>query len=185
MVENKDLLNTFIVQLSKFGDKLGTCFIQLPPYFKVSNLPYLESFLKIWPQEMSLAIELRDEGIHKNSDDFNKYFDLLTKFGAIPLITDVSGRRDLLHMAVNSEKVFIRWVGNGLHDTDYSRLIEWKSRLVSWIEKGVQEVYFMLHQPDNEKTPEIAAYFDELFADFKYIDHRGPKIIKEIPNLFS
>lgn len=185
MVENKELLNKFIIQLSKFGDKLGTSFIQLPPYFKASNLHYLEAFLKVWPQEMSIAVELRDQGIHANTDDFKNYYDILTKYGAIPLITDVSGRRDILHMAVNSDIVFVRWVGNGLHETDYTRLEDWKCRIKNWADKGVKDVYFMIHQPDNEKTPEIAAFFDNLFENYEYIEHRGPKIIQKVPNLFD
>ncbi len=185
MISNKTLVNEFIVQISKLEEKLGYCFIQLPPYFKYGNLPYLESFLKFWPQELGLAIELRDEEIHQNKFYFEKYIELLTKHNCVPLITDVAGRRDLLHMVVNSNKVFIRWVGNGLHHTDYERIKQWTERIAFWTSKGVDTLYFMVHEPENEKTPEIAEFLSMELENFQYIGHRGPKIIKESPNLFS
>jgi uncharacterized protein YecE (DUF72 family) len=167
------------------GDKLGQVFLQLPPYFTYKNLPYLEFFLKAWPQEMPLAIELRDEEMHKSRSQFAEYFELLRKYNCSPLITDVSGRRDLLHMAVTNSKVFVRWVGNGLHPTDHERIKDWKARIIEWSKRGVNEVYFMLHEPENLKTPEIAEFMARELENIQYIQHRGPKLIEEPPNLFS
>ncbi len=185
MLTNKDLVNNFIVQLSKIGDKLGQTFIQLPPYFKESNLVYLDQFLSAWPKEMPIAVEVRDEALHQNAPSFKTYLETLARYGASPLITDVSGRRDLMHMAVISKKVFVRWVGNGLHKTDYSRLSEWIPRLESWSKKGVEEIYFMLHEPENLKTPEIGEFLARELENNQYLSHRGPKLIQEQPNLFS
>jgi len=185
MLHNEELVNRFIVQLSKLGDKLGQCFLQLPPYFKYRNLPYLDAFLKVWPVEMPLAVELRNEEMHTNEKQFTSYIKTLTQNNCTPLITDVSGRRDLMHMTITNPTVFIRWVGNGLHKTDFERLKEWKGRINEWVSNGVKTIYFMLHEPENLKTPEIAEFFAQELENIQYIDHRGPKLIKEQPNLFS
>ncbi|WP_235298958.1 DUF72 domain-containing protein [Portibacter marinus] len=185
MLSNENLVNNFIVQLSKLGKKMGQTFLQLPPYFKYESLPYLKSFLKSWPEEIPLAIELRNEEMHNNENYFEAYIDILSQYHCTPLITDVSGRRDLMHMTLNGPKVFIRWVGNGLHPSDYARILEWKERIKTWKQYGVQEVYFMLHEPDNLKTPEIAEIFSKELENIQYIDQRGPKLIQEQPNLFS
>ena len=129
MLHNRDLVNNFVVQLSKFEYKLGATFIQLPPYFTHANLPYLERFLQAWPLEMKLAVELRNLSIYEDVGQFNDYLSILNKYNCIPVITDVAGARSLMHMAVNTDTVFIRWVGNGLHITDYNRIDEWTFRL--------------------------------------------------------
>ena len=43
-----DLIGTFCEAISGFKEKLGTCFIQLPPYFGIDRLPVLKHFLKKW-----------------------------------------------------------------------------------------------------------------------------------------
>jgi uncharacterized protein YecE (DUF72 family) len=134
---------------------------------------------------MSLAVELRDEGMHLDASQFEEYFNILSEFNCTPLITDVSGRRDLLHMAITNQKVFVRWVGNGLHKTDFERIKEWKNRISEWSKRGITEIYFMLHEPENLKTPEIGQYLAEELENIQYIQHRGPTIIKEPPNLFT
>jgi len=40
-------------------NKLGPCFLQLPPSFDISALPALENFLKSLPNEFSYAVEAR------------------------------------------------------------------------------------------------------------------------------
>lgn len=185
MLANKELLNRFILQLSKLENKLGQVFLQLPPYFKYKNLPYLRAFLKVWPQEMPLAVELRDEEIHKSPSHFQEYLEILREYHCTPLITDVSGRRDLLHMSLTTPRVFVRWVGNGLHKSDFERIRDWKNRVLQWSKRGVNEIYFMLHEPENLRTPEIAEFMAAELQGIESIIHRGPKIITEIPNLFS
>ncbi len=52
----------------------------------------------------------------------------------------------------------VRFVGNGLHPSDFSRIEEWATRLKSWFENGLQEVYFFTHEPDNLLAPELTAF---------------------------
>jgi len=79
-----------------------------------------------------------------------------TNTGAI--ITDASGRRDCVHMRLTTPEAFIRFVGNGLHPTDYIRIDDWVQRIKSWLESGIQKVYFFMHQHNELHSPELAKY---------------------------
>jgi uncharacterized protein YecE (DUF72 family) len=111
----------FCENIAGLKEKLGVCFLQLPPYFSPSEINYLEDFLKQFPTEIPLAIEFRHEDFFKKSH-FNKTFDLLEKYHINPVITDVAGRRDVLHQRFTTDTVLIRWVGDKLHPTDYQRV---------------------------------------------------------------
>ncbi len=74
------------------------------------------------------------------------------------LITDTSGRRDMIHMELTVPKAFIRFVGNNIHPTDYPRIDSWIERMGKWMKEGIHEIYFMMHQHDESNTPVISEY---------------------------
>jgi uncharacterized protein YecE (DUF72 family) len=175
----------FSREIKELKDKLGCCFMQMPPYFKYERLHFLERFLSEWDTEIPLAIELRNEDwfIHKNQK--NELFKLLEKYNISTVITDVAGRRDVLHNRLTSDIAMIRFVGNGLHETDYSRINEWVQKLKYWFSKNLKTVYFFSHQPDNILSPEMAVYLTEqLKAIIPNIIVRGPKEIEQQMMLF-
>jgi hypothetical protein len=55
----------------------------------------------------------------------------------------------------------IRFLGNSLHPSDYSRLDQWIGALGQWFEGGVEEVYFFVHQPEEEGVIELVQYVVE------------------------
>lgn len=177
-------IKEFCDAISLFGDKLGMCFIQLPPYFGIDRLAILEQFLKAFPKEIPLAIELRNESFYASGENLNKTIDLLIKYHRTFLITDVAGRRDILHMALTSDTTMIRFVGNDLHPTDFSRLDEWASKLNSWLSCGLKNVYFFPHEPDNINAPEISEYLNHRIKKFDNFNIRGPKTIEQQQSLF-
>jgi len=74
----------------------------------------------------------------------------------------------------------IRFVGNDLHPTDYQRIDEWILRLKDWFAKGITEVYFFTHEPDNIQAPQMAKYLvDKAQAMMPEVSTRGPEFIKE------
>jgi uncharacterized protein YecE (DUF72 family) len=77
------------------------------------------------------------------------------------VITDTSGRRDLVHMRLSSKTAFIRFVGNNLHRTDYTRVDEWVDRLKKWMDGGLETLYFIMHQHEEIDSPELMAYVIE------------------------
>jgi uncharacterized protein YecE (DUF72 family) len=72
--------------------------------------------------------------------------------------SDSSGRRDCVHMRLTKPEAFIRFVGNGLHPTDYSRIDDWIQRIKQWMSQGIEKVYFFMHQHEELHSPELARY---------------------------
>ena len=164
----------FCEALQNFEEKLGICFMQLPPHFKYDDLGALELYLKKFPKHIPLAIELRHESWFSNAQYGKTIFDLLENHGVSTVITDVAGRRDVLHQRLTTRTAVIRFVGNDLHFSDFTRLDAWVLQLKSWFDMGLEEVYFFTHEPDNLKAPDLAAYLvSKIQANFEAI-LRGP-----------
>lgn len=160
------------------GDKLGCCFLQLPPYFGKDRLTELQQFLASIPSEVSLAVEFRHESWFADEEAFLPAFEALKKVGANAVITDVAGRRDVLHHYLPIPEVFVRFVGNGLHATDYTRIDAWVERLEEWREAGLQRVWFFPHEPDNLLAPELSVYLVAQIEKRTGFNVRGPKLWK-------
>ncbi len=171
----------FCEAIQAFEEKLGVCFIQIPPHFGLEHLKTLETYLKHFPKYIPLAIELRNENVFANEGIFNNFFDLMQHNNTSTVITDVSGRRDVLHQRLTTSKAVIRFIGNGLHKTDFERIDAWVERLKTWFIEGLHEVYFFTHEPDNLLSPELALYLhDKIKGSFAAI-LRGPVFFEEKP----
>lgn len=176
-------IKEFCNAIALFEGKLGMCFIQLPPYFGFDRLGLLQSFLDDFPQEIPLAFELRHASFYEG-DNLSAVVDLLTKYDRTLLITDVSGRRDILHMALSSGTVMTRFVGNNLDKTDYSRIDDWVDRLNAWLACGLKDIYFFPHEPDNINAPEISEYLYKKLKGLNKFNVRGPKLLGQQKSLF-
>lgn len=166
----------FAASIAEFGTSLGCSFMQLPPHFGPRELPVLARFLEKFAAQTPLAIEVRHPAFFEASTRHDAYFDLLTRHEVATVITDVAGRRDVCHQRLSSGRVLIRFVGNGLHPSDYTRVDEWATRLKTWFSNGLQEAYFFTHEPDNLLAPELAAYCLEAFGQaMPQMQLRGPK----------
>ncbi|MEL6943039.1 MAG: DUF72 domain-containing protein, partial [Bacteroidota bacterium] len=138
----------FCDRIRLLKEKLGCCFMQLPPYFDTQRIELLRQFLLAFPKDIPLAIEFRHESWFKEKTVFQDLMDLFRANKIATVITDVAGRRDVLHQEVTSAKLVVRFVGNALHPTDYSRIDRWMEELQKLYEAGVEEVYFFPHEPD-------------------------------------
>ena len=175
------LTTQFCEAIGGLEEKLGVCFMQLPPHFTHKNLRILETYLSRFPKNIHLAIELRHEEWFSNERYFKTVFDLLEHYNVSTVITDVAGRRDVLHQRLTTSSAVIRFVGNDLHPTDYKRIDEWVTTLKRWFDEGLHEVYFFTHEPDNLNAPDLAKYLhDAVKAQFDAI-LRGPVFIENEP----
>lgn len=148
----------FLNSISNLGDKLGTCFLQLPPNFTPKSFNELKKYLTELPKEPEVCVELRHPLWFSDAKVFDETFSMLKELGFGSVITDTLGRRDVIHMRLTTRTAFIRFVGNNLHKTDYTRVDEWIERFKTWIDLGLEKLYFMLHQHDEAYTPELAVY---------------------------
>lgn len=169
-------LRLFWEAISGLEEKLGCCFIQLPPHFGYQKAGLLEQFLKTWPTSIPLAVELRHPSWYETPDHTQAMLDLLRKYQKSAVITDVAGRRDVLHMGLSHPVSMVRFVGNGLHETDYQRIDAWVDRLREWYERGLQSAYFFPHEPDNILAPGLAAYLLSAARRIPDLILRGPEL---------
>jgi hypothetical protein len=59
--------------------------------------------------------------------------------------------------------LILRFVGNDLHPTDFERADEWVLLCKNWIKKGLREIYFFVHEPDNRLSPDLVRYVVQAF----------------------
>ncbi|NUQ24625.1 MAG: DUF72 domain-containing protein [Saprospiraceae bacterium] len=169
-----EALRQFCEVIAQLDDKLGCCFLQLPPYFGPEKMPVISQFAARFPKHIPLALEVRHPAWFADTDSAATLFHLLESEGISTVLTDVAGRRDVLHMRLTSPTVLIRFVGNGLHPSDYSRCDEWIRRLRTWYDNGLKEVYFFTHEPDNLLAPQLAQYLWQHAATQLEVQVRGP-----------
>ncbi|MCB0534059.1 MAG: DUF72 domain-containing protein [Saprospiraceae bacterium] len=152
-------IQLFCEAIDGLDEKMGCCFMQLPPYFSVQDVPVLARFLEQFPCDRTpLAVEVRHESFFQKNTAAQDYFNLLADQGVATVITDVAGRRDVCHMRLTTDKVLIRFVGNSLHPTDHLRVEAWAERLRDWFVSGLREVYFFCHEPDNLLAPDLTVF---------------------------
>ncbi len=163
----------YLKAIAAFGNNLGPCFLQVSDNFGPKNIEVLENYLKKLPKDLNVFVEVRHADWFKDAEARKELFEMLAKLKKGSAITDASGRRDCLHMELTTPEAFIRFVGNGgsFLDSDKARVDEWIVRIKKWLENGLENVYFFLHQHDEADTPLIADYTIEQFNK-----HLGSKL---------
>ena len=157
----KELTDQFLEGISGFKDNLGPVFLMPHPGMGPKTLETTEAFIQAIPKDIELFVELRNPQWFSDKEAFEKVFSMLERNNAGSIITDASGRRDCVHMRLTTPVAFIRFVGNGLHRTDYTRVDEWVKRIKQWMESGIQKVYFFMHQHEEIHSPELCKYVIE------------------------
>ncbi|HSZ26460.1 MAG TPA: DUF72 domain-containing protein [Cytophagaceae bacterium] len=161
IVQMTEQMLHFITVLRTLENNLGTSFLQLPQHFGPDKLKSLLYFLNALPEDFSLAIEFRQADWFKDKRKFDKIFNYLEDRKFCTVITDVAGRRDLLHLRLSNRTAFIRFAANDLHPSDFARIDEWSMVLKKWLSEGLKEIYFFIHTPNKALFPELANYFSQ------------------------
>jgi len=157
----EDVTTQFYEGILAFGDKLGPLFLQLSDNYTPKSFPELKTYLEHLPKDIPVFVELRHKDWFAIPENAKQVFDLFRQLNIGAVITDASGRRDVVHMNLPTPHVFIRFVGNSLHPTDYTRVDEWIDRIKNWRDMGLQTVWFFMHQHDERYSPELADYVSE------------------------
>ncbi len=183
LINVADVVTQFATSVMNFDEKLGMVFLQLHDNFKPKDYERLEKFVKEWPREIPLAIELRNTDWFTDEEIFNKICDLFEEFHITNIIVDTAGRRDMLHMRLTTPTAFIRYVGANA-ESDYARLDDWMKHLRKWKEQALQNLFFFVHQNIEKASPLLSAYFIEKLNKEWGTDIPVPKMATETPNLF-
>jgi uncharacterized protein YecE (DUF72 family) len=154
----EEVTSHYLDNISEFGATLGPAFLQLSDNFGPKNFDILRSYLEHLPKDYDVFVEVRHKDWYSDLVAKEELFSMLHALGKGSIITDSSGRRDCVHMGLSTPDAFIRFVGNGLHPTDFSRIDNWVARLGEWVDQGLNRIYFFLHQHDEKDTPILADY---------------------------
>ena len=153
----EEVVDIYLQSVTKLDAKLGTIFLQMREHFKPDKFDQLKSFIESWPSDLPLSVELRHTTWYNDESISNELYDLLESNGISNTLVDTAGRRDLMHMRMTNSRPFIRYVGAN-HESDYSRLDEWVVRISEWIDQGMTELGFFVHQNLEKASPLLSAH---------------------------
>ncbi len=148
----------FIQGIIAFKEFLGPVFLQVSDKFSPAKKDNLVSYLESLPKDIDFFVEVRHAQWFADREVRDDFFNVLRRLKIGAVITDTAGRRDCVHMELPFHKAFIRFVGNNLDPSDFTRIDEWVARIRQWLDMGLQEVYFFMHQPDERFSPELCDY---------------------------
>jgi len=176
---NKEFVtNEFLRGIVAFEKHLGPIFVQVSDAFTTKRKEELFSFLRSLPTDIQFFLEVRHPDWFGKEDMRTELFDFLRSINMGIVITDTSGRRDCAHMHLTVPKAFIRYVGNSLHPTDYTRVDEWIGRMKYWLDKGLEELYFFMHMHDEAYSPELTVYMVDKMNAACGLNLTKPKFIE-------
>ncbi|BBM85741.1 DUF72 domain-containing protein [Candidatus Uabimicrobium amorphum] len=176
MMHAEKTTQIFSETISLWEEYLGVCFLVLPPSFAPNRSNILVNYIANFP--LPLAIEFRHPQWFENNATSRNTFQELQNNNVATVITDVAGRRDVLHQRVTSNTAVIRFVGNDLHTTDYQRLDDWVKRLDDWTKNGIDNVYFFMHQHQSALAIDAAIYFVNKLREVCNINAKLPQLLK-------
>lgn len=173
-----DDLDAFLLTLDAFRNNLGSVFLALNPNIGVKDEKLIVDFIDLLPNELNLFVELRDESWF-NGNSYHSLFEYLKRRDAGMVITDTAGRRGCVHMDLTNKHAFIRFVGNDLHETDYTRINDWVAKIGGWLDAGLEELNFFMHQRDEKNTPILLTYFIEKLNSNYSLGIKVPKLYND------
>ncbi|HEY4155575.1 MAG TPA: DUF72 domain-containing protein [Puia sp.] len=179
-LKGKDFLITeFLRGVLAFEDHLGPVFIQFSESFGPKRKEEIFLFLRSLPVDLSFFVEIRHPEWFLNESVFHELLSTLLSLNMGIVITDTAGRRDCCHMHLTIPKTFIRFVGNSLHPSDYTRCDEWVERIKYWIGAGMNELYFFMHMHDEAYSPELTYYLVKKLNDPVKLNLPVPALLTE------
>lgn len=163
----RDLVDAYCDAVAHFEEKLGMVFLQLNEQFSPNEFGKLKDFVTYFPKVIPLAVEVRNEKWFSEREAWNDFCQLLEENQTTNLITDVAGRRDMVHQRLTTPSAFIRFTGCNMDEMDRARMDDWLERIAAWKEQGLQNLYFFVHQNFEVSSPMLSGYFvQQLNAKF-------------------
>ncbi|MEA5566871.1 DUF72 domain-containing protein [Anabaena sp. UHCC 0399] len=167
----------FLAGMRPLGKHLGPIFAQLPPSYSPASIDDLAMFLEAWPrQESPLALEVRHPDWFREPHTTN-LTQLLQTLGVGRVLLDsrpiYSGDDDPqlqserrkpklpLQFSVTAPFCLIRFISHPNLSVNQPFMEEWVSQIQQWLDSGVK-IYFFVHCPLEERSPNIARHFQQL-----------------------
>ncbi len=182
LVRSEALVEEFTNNISQLNEYLGVTFLQLGPYFGPNKLFILERFLKQLPSKFPVSVEFRHEDWFNNKATWQKTVEILSTLNVGTVITDVAGRRDVLHQTLTTPMLTLRFIASltELHKSDYQRVDDWVQQIKKWFDEGLETAYIFAHCHENNNAPELSKYWIEALNEHCGFDLKIPKIQPKI-----
>lgn len=177
------ITDNFLEGVTAFGKHLGPIFIQVSDRFTPNRRDELFNYLADLPRDLQFFLEVRHPDWFGDAAVRRDMFNSLRKLKMGAVITDTAGRRDCAHMHLPIAKAFIRYVGNSLHPTDFTRTDAWVKRIKYWLDNGLQELYFFMHMHNEATSPELTVYLVNALNKKCKLNLKHPQFITP-PQLF-
>ena len=181
-VDIEDKTNAFLEGIYAFGKHLGPIFLQVSDRFSPKRKEALLKYLESLPQDLQFFLEVRNPEWFQSKEVVEELLTTLKRANVGYIITDTAGRRDCVHMYLTVKKAFIRFVGNSLDPSDYSRIDSWVDRIKYWLDNGLRELYFFMHMPDETFSPELSSYIIRQLNSKCDLSLKEPLFISELPS---
>jgi uncharacterized protein YecE (DUF72 family) len=169
----------FLRGVAAFKEHLGPIFVQVSDTFSPKRKHELFDYLGTLPKDMQFFLEVRHPEWFSNKAISKELFQTLSSLNMGAVITDTAGRRDCAHMHLTVPKAFIRYVGNSLHPTDFTRTDAWIERMKLWLDKGMEELYFFMHMHDEAYSPELTVYLVDKMNAACGLNLQKPKFVNQ------
>jgi uncharacterized protein YecE (DUF72 family) len=155
------ITNEFFRGIIAFEEHLGPIFVQVSDTFSPKRKEELFTYLASLPKDLQFFLEVRHPAWFAKEKEREDMFSFLREHNMGAVITDTAGRRDCAHMRLTIPKAFIRYAGNSLHPSDFTRTDVWVNRMKYWLDNGLQELYFFMHMHDEATSPELTVYLSD------------------------
>ena len=159
----RPVLDEFTDACRELGPKLGPLLIQLGPDFGIAELPALQAFLPLLPNDLRFAIEFRQAGWVREN-----VLELLRAYGVALAVSDGRwmSRETVTDLATRptADFLYVRWMGANRDITDYSRvqfdrsqaIDEWAATLGPLPDQGITVLgyfnnHFSGHSPESAR----------------------------------
>ncbi|MGK7892573.1 MAG: DUF72 domain-containing protein [Xenococcus sp. (in: cyanobacteria)] len=189
--QNITTAQDFLAIMQGLGTRAGIIFAQLPPRYSPHYFADLEKFLVTCStMELPLAVEVRHPEWFQEVQA-HKLNQMLSELNITRVLLDTrpiynspddpqvnSDRRKPnlpLQSVVTSDLALVRFISHPERKYNEVYLLEWVNQIDSWVKQGTT-VYFFVHCPIEEKSPETATYFQNL------LQQRGLATIKTTSN---
>lgn len=176
--------NEFFRGIVAFEEYLGPVFVQVSDTFSPKRKAEMFAYLSSLPKDLQFFLEVRHPDWFLKERERTDLLNFLKENNIGIVITDTAGRRECAHMHLTVSKAFIRYVGNSLHDTDYSRCDAWVQRMKYWLNNGIEEIYFFMHMHDEATSPELTVYLVDKMNKECGLNLVKPTFVTQQPGLF-
>lgn len=155
-------VDNFINSVKLLDENLGISYLQLAPSMFAANVNLLDEFLSYVNNRIKVSIELRPDWLGR-TNVLKQCLEILKKHNAGIVMVDGAETVQYLNaLKLTNRTAFIRFLSYD-HQTDFARIDDWVKVIKFWQDKGLNEIYFILHCADKPYEPAVIAYTIERF----------------------